>query len=97
MDQQSHAFASGIEAPIPIMFWEPMEFVMAISLMGFGIVINLWMFGTVAGMGVLLGSRYLKRGAKPGATQHLLWSLGLLLDQPLKTRFPAPWKRDFTE
>lgn len=97
MDEQSHSFASGIELPIPIMFWEPMEFIMGISLMGFGLIINLWVFGMVSGMAVLLGSRYLKRGAKPGSTQHLMWSLGLIMDQPLKKQFPEPWKRDFTE
>ncbi|MBC8737244.1 hypothetical protein F6X40_10535 [Paraburkholderia sp. UCT31] len=97
MDPQAHVIPSDIEKPVPIMFWEPIEFVMALSLMGFGIVMNLWVFGMVSGGLVLVGSRYLKRGAKQGAMQHLLWSMGVMLDQPLKTKFPQPWMRDFIE
>ena len=97
MDEQSHLIPSDIEAPTPIMFWDPIEFVMALSLAGFGMIINLWMFGMVSAGAVLIGSRYLKRGAKPGAMQHLIWSLGLNLDKSLKTQFPPAWKRDFTE
>ena len=97
MDENSHVIAFGLESPIPIMFWEPLEFVMALTLMGFGIVTSLWILGMAAGVAVLIGSRYLKRGAKKGAMQHFLWSLGLQLDKPLATRFPPSWTNHFQE
>jgi hypothetical protein len=97
MDQQAHIVAFDIEAPIPIMFWEPLEFVMALSFMGFGIVSNLWILGMVAGTGILIGSRYLKRGSKRGAMQHYMWSLGLQLDQALSKIFKPSWINEFIE
>lgn len=96
MDQQSHVVPFDLEAPVPIMFWDPLEFVLALVLMGFGIISHLWVFGLVGGAGVLLGSRYLKRGAKKGAMQHFLWAHGLELDAPLK-KFKPAWLNDFTE
>jgi type IV conjugative transfer system protein TraL len=96
-DPQSHVVPHQLEDPIPILFWDPLEFVLAISLMGFGTIMNLWVVGMVCGMGVLLGSRYLKRGAKRGAMQHLLWAMGLQLDQPIAKRFPPSWINEFAE
>jgi hypothetical protein len=97
MDQQSHVIPFDLEAPTPIMFWDPLEFCMAVIFMGFGIIAHLWIFGMCGGAAVLMGSRYLKRGAKRGAMQHMLWALGLQLDQPLKKRFPPAWDNDFVQ
>lgn len=97
MEEQSHVVPYDLEAPIPIMFWEPLEFVLAICLMGFGIIAHLWVFGLLAGAGVLLGSRYLKRGAKRGAMQHFLWAHGLQLDSGLAKKFKPAWLNDFIE
>ncbi|KWU17814.1 type IV conjugative transfer system protein TraL [Burkholderia cenocepacia] len=97
MDQESHAVPFDLEAPIPIMFWDPLEFTLAICLMGFGIISHLWIFGLLGGGGVLIGARYLKRGSKRGAMQHFLWAHGLELDPALKGRFKPSWLNDFTE
>lgn len=97
MDQQSHMMPFDLEAPIPIMFWDPLEFVMAIILMGFGIISELWIFGLASGMGVLVGSRYLKRGSKKGAMQHFLWAHGLQMDAALSKKFKPAWLNDFIE
>ncbi len=97
MDQDSHLVPFDIEAPIPIMFWDPLEFVLAVSLMGFGIIAKVWIFGLVAGAGVLVGSRYLKRGAKRGAMQHFLWAHGLQMDPALSKMFKPAWLNDFIE
>lgn len=93
----SHAVPYGIEDPVPIMFWDPLEFVMAVTLMGFGIITNLVLLGLVGSVGVLIGARYLKRGAKKGAMQHFMWSLGLQLDAPLTKRFKPAWVNDLIE
>lgn len=86
-----------LEAPIPIMFWEPLEFILAICLMGFGIIAHLWVFGLVAGAGVLIGSRYLKRGSKRGAMQHFLWAHGLQADAALVKKFKPAWLNDYIQ
>ena len=96
-DPQSHVVPHNLEDPIPVMFWDPLEFVLAVSLMGFGTIMNVWVFGLIGGMGVLLVSRYLKRGAKRGTMQHLLWAMGLQLDKSLVRHFPPPWVNDFIE
>lgn len=97
LDHDSHIVPYDIEAPVPIMFWDPLEFVLAISLMGFGIISHLWLVGVVGGTGVLIGARYLKRGAKRGAMQHFLWNLGLQLDPALSQKFKPAWLNDFID
>ena len=97
MDQESHIVPFEIEAPIPIMFWDPLEFVLAICLMGFGIIAHLWLVGVVGGAGVLIGARYLKRGAKRGAMQHFLWAHGLQMDASLTKKFKPSWLNDFID
>jgi len=97
MSDAAHVIPVDVEAPVPIMFWDPMEFIMAVSMMGFGMVMNLWILGMIGGVGILIGSRYLKRGSKRGAMQHLLWSMGLTLDRPLANKFPPAWDKDFIE
>lgn len=97
MDHDSHLLPFDLESPVPIMFWEPLEFILAICLMGFGIISHLWIFGLISGIGVLIGARYLKRGSKRGAMQHFMWAYGLQLDNSLKSRFKPSWLNDFTE
>lgn len=96
-DEASHKVPFELEAPTPIMFWEPVEFVTAISIMGFGIISKLWVIGMLGGGLVLWGSKYLKRGQKRGMIQHLLWAFGLQLDQNLKKKFKPAWLNDFIE
>jgi hypothetical protein len=97
MDKESHVIPFDLEAPTPILFWDPLEFTIAVVFMGFGIIAKLWLLGMVGGLAVLLGSRYLKRGAKRGAVQHMLWGIGLQVDMPLKKRFPPAWVNDFVQ
>lgn len=97
MDQESHMVPFDLEAPIPIMFWDPLEFIFSILFMGFGIISHLWVFGMVGAIVVLIGSRYLKRGAKKGAMQHLIWAHGLQLDAALSKKFKPAWLNDFIE
>lgn len=90
-----HLIFTELEDPIPIMFWDPLEFILGISLLGFGIISNLWMIGLAAGGLVLFGSKYLKRGSKKGAAQHAMWKAGLQFDPCLTKKFPPSWKKDF--
>jgi hypothetical protein len=97
MDEQSHQMPFDIEAPVPIMFWDPLEFIVAVTLIGFGIITKAWIFGVAGGTAVLMGSRYLKRGTKRGAMQHFLWGHGLQMDPALTKKFKPAWLNDFIE
>ena len=76
---------------------QPLEFTLAVTFIGFGIIAKMLILGIVCGVAILWGSRYLKRGAKRGAMQHMLWALGLEADVPLKKRFPPSWDNDFIQ
>jgi hypothetical protein len=97
MDEESHKMPFDIESPIPIMFWEPLEFCMAITFLGFGVVTSSMVLGMIGCGCVLVGARYLKRGAKRGAMQHFIWSLGLQADSALSKKFKPAWLNDFIE
>ncbi len=97
MSAALHRTVKDLDKPIPILFWEPVEFTIAVSMVGFGLLFNMWVIGMLAGAAVLVGANKLRRGAKPGAVQHFLWSTGLQLDPPLKRYFPPSWANDFYE
>lgn len=97
IDQGLHQLAQNVDSPVPILFWEPVEFAIAVTLMGFGVISNLWVFGMLGAVGVLWGAKKLRRGAKRGAAQHWIWHNGLLLDSALARLFPAPWQTDYME
>lgn len=97
MTEGNYVVPVGVEKPVPIMFWEPLEFVLATTLVGFGIITGVWVLGFAGAGGILIVSRYLRRGAKRGVMQHFLWSLGLPMDAPLSKFFPPPERNDFFE
>src|SRR4051812_21648229 len=96
-DPASHVVPHGLEDPVPIMFWSPMVFCTAACVMAIGIVMNLWLVGFAGGFGVLIASQRMGRGAKKGASQHILWSLGLQADPALKSCFPHASSNDLIE
>lgn len=97
IDRDSHVLAQNVDAPVPIMFWDPLEFIIAISLMGFGILMKAWVLGIVSATLVLMLSRKLKRGAKRGAVQHWIWRAGLQVDPLLAKKFPAACNNEMIE
>lgn len=97
MDNDPHFIPFDIEAPVPVLFWEPLDFALAVSFTGFGIALGLFIPGVIGAFGVLYGSKYLKRGAKRGAAQHYLWGLGLNIDKYLSSNFLPADKNEFIE
>lgn len=83
--------------PIPILMWEPVEFICAIALLGIFIAMNLWIVGIVLCSMTLWVSNEMKKGAKRGAAQHAIWSIGLNLDRVLPHKFPPAWLNEFIE
>lgn len=97
LDRTNHTVPQNLDAPVKILFWEPMEFVLAITAVGFGVMLKQLLFGIFLAGLVLWGSKKLKRGSKRGAMPHHIWFGGLELDPAMKAWFPASWRNDFLE
>ncbi len=94
-DSERH-IPTRVDDPIPILSFEPLEFVLAVLFLGVGTVMNVMPIGAVGAGLILWLSRKLKRGAKRGAAQHALWSSGLSIDRAMKC-FPEAWINDLVE
>lgn len=70
--------------PVPIMFWEPVDFIAGMSIFGMGVALNMFLFGAVGGALTLMIATKLRQGAKRGAAQHWLWHMGLNIDRALQ-------------
>lgn len=81
--------------PVPIMFWEPVDFVAGISIFGMGVALHMFLFGAVAGFAVLTLASKLRQGAKRGAAQHWLWFMGINIDRALARMKLKAWNNDF--
>lgn len=95
-DQQAHLVAFDVEERTPIMFLDAQELSLVTISLGLGIVTDLFMAGIAVGAMLVVASKKLKRGAKRGATQHFLWSLGLQADPTLARLAKPAWINDFT-
>lgn len=69
--------------PVPIMFWDPVDFIAGIAVFGMGVALNLFLFGMIGGVVTLMIATRLRKGAKRGAAQHWLWYMGLGVDRSL--------------
>lgn len=91
-----HTIPRGLDRPVPILLWEPTEFVVAILLLGVGVILKMLVIGVGGAAGVMYYSSKVKRRGKRGMGMHLLWRLGFVADKGLKKYAPAPSKVDFT-
>ena len=73
-----------VDEPIPILFWNPIDFIAALTIFGMGVALKLFLFGMVGGVLVLIVATKLRQGAKRGAAQHWLWHMGLNIDPCLQ-------------
>lgn len=85
--------AKRIDDPIPIFFFDPVDFVLLVTFFGLGIVTKQFLIGAFLAWAVLKLSKMMKRGAKRGAVMHSLWRVGLLQDKSFK-KF-NPLKSDY--
>lgn len=96
-DPQSHVIPYDTEKPTPILFWDPLEMIVAMSSLGLFIAVGFMSVGVLIAAFVLWGAKELKKGAKRGAAQHAIWAHGLPVD-PIFERFFAPsYDNDFIE
>ncbi len=73
-----------VDNAIPILFWDPVDFIAGLTIFGMGVAINMFLFGMVGGVAVLMLASKLRQGAKRGAAQHWLWYMGLNIDKGLQ-------------
>lgn len=73
-----------VDNSVPILFWDPIDFIAGISVFGMGVALGLFLAGAFLGGFVLWGAGKLRQGAKRGAAQHWLWFMGLTVDAALR-------------
>lgn len=80
---------------VPIMFWDPVDFIAAMSIFGMGVAMKLFILGLVGGVATLMIASKLRQGAKRGAAQHWLWYMGITIDRALGRLEMKSWQNDF--
>jgi type IV conjugative transfer system protein TraL len=95
-DDRDRHIPNRADDPVPILFWEPLEFVLGVSVLGLGIAVNLWLTGALLSILILWLMKRLKRGTKRGAAQHALWASGMQIDRAMGA-FPPSWENEFME
>lgn len=80
---------------VPILFWEPVDFIAGISIFGMGVALNMFVFGGLGCVLTLTVASKLRKGAKRGAAQHWLWAMGLNIDKGLFRMKLKAWDNDF--
>lgn len=81
--------------PVPILFWEPVDFIAGISIFGMGVALKMFMLGAIGCVVTLMVASNLRKGAKRGAAQHWLWAMGLNIDSGLARFKLKAWNNDF--
>lgn len=81
--------------PVPILFWEPVDFIAGLSIFGMGVALHMFLFGAVGSVATLMVATKLRQGAKRGAAQHWLWFMGMNIDRALKRMRLRAWDNDF--
>ncbi len=94
MSQDDFYISKGIDDPVPIFFFEPIDFILMVTFFGLGIVMKQPLVGIFLSWAVLRVSKAMRKGAKRGMMNHSLWKLGLFQDRKL-FRFNA-LKTDYT-
>lgn len=98
IDEAAHVIYMDHEEPIPIVFWSPMEFSVAMAFLGLFITFGELMVGLVAAAFVLMSCKYFRKGLKRGQAQHFLWSLGpAAFGDRLGNRFPNGDVQEYIE
>jgi hypothetical protein len=95
-DDHERRIPTRADDPIPFLFWEPLEFTMAIVMFGGLMILVNPLVGAAAGGFVLWGAKKMRRGAKRGMVQHMMWAFGVMGDAGMQ-RFPPPTTTEFVE
>ena len=84
-----------VDNVVPIMFWDPVDFIAAMAIFGMGVAMKLFILGVVGAAVTLMVASKLRQGAKRGAAQHWMWHMGLTIDRSLSRLGLKSWNNDF--
>lgn len=84
-----------VDNVVPIMFWDPVDFIAGMAIFGMGVALNLFILGLLGGLATLTLASKLRQGAKRGAAQHWLWYMGISIDRSLNRMNLKAWQNDF--
>lgn len=87
-----------LDAPVPILFVDPMIFMMLILSVGIGIVAKQLLLGLVLATFVMWLGKIMSRGTKRGQAKHTAWRMGAdFVDDTLTKHGFKPMQDDFVE
>lgn len=95
MANESYRIPQDVDAPIPIFAWEMTEVVVAIMVIGVGIIMRFFIPGLIAGILLMMAAKKMRAGQKRGQVQHVLWRMGLRLDPLLGKFAPRPMRLEY--
>lgn len=84
-----------IDNVVPILFWEPVDFIAAMAIFGMGVAMKMFILGVIGAVITLMVATRLRQGAKRGAAQHWMWHMGLTIDRALSRAKLKSWQNDF--
>ncbi len=94
-DASIHSVPRGLDTPVPIFFWEPSVLIIAVVVLGLGIVLKQPIVGFGGCWALLQLAKRMKRGAKKGQGLHLAWRYGLEVDPLMKKYGFRPFHQEF--
>lgn len=89
-----HSVPRDMDAPVPILFWDPPEFVLAVLMVGLCLALDHLGVGIILATITLTITKKLKEGSKRQQSMHMLWRIGLGFDSRL-AHFPKPTQNEF--
>jgi len=94
-ERQLRKIPMSVDNVVPIMFWDPVDFIAALSIFGMGVALKMFLFGVIGAVITLMVASRLRQGAKRGAAQHWLWYMGVSVDRALSRNKLNSWQNDF--
>lgn len=97
-DHEKHLVPRDLDAPVPIMFWEPVEVIGALSIVGFMIMFHQLLLGfALAAVFLWITKKLKKRSAKAGLAMHMLHAQGVPIDGSLHKHMPPARLPEFID
>lgn len=95
MSNESYRIPQDVDAPIPIFMWEITEVIVAIMVIGVGLIMRLFIPSIFVAIFLMMMAKKMRAGQKRGQVQHVLWRMGLKLDPLLGKYAPRPMRLEY--
>ncbi len=95
MSQDAYRIPQDVDAPIPIFMWEITEVIVAIMVIGVGLIMRLFIPSIFVAIFLMMMAKRMRAGQKRGQVQRFLWRMGLKLDSLLGKYAPPPMRLEY--